>query len=105
MKMSKFLVVTFSDNSRWKVPAKFIARDRAAYYAKLDSECEGADYDEVYKIELDFMLDDNFELTDWAANNMNWSEVLPVASRLPDGECDYGKEWTNADMKVMELEG
>ena len=104
--MSKFLVVTFSDNSRWKIPAEFIAKDRAAYYAKLDSERDGDDYDEVYRIELDFALSYEFELTDWASNNMNWSDVLPVASRLPDRESDhdYGKEWTNAEMKVMELE-
>ena len=105
--MSKFLVVTFSDNLRWKIPIEFIAKSRAAYYAKLDSERDGDDYDEVYKLELDFTLSDEFELTDWASNNMNWEDVLAVASRLPDDEveCDYGKEWTNAEMKVMELEG
>ena len=100
--MSKFLVVTFSDNSRWKIPAEFIAKDRAAYYAKLDS-----DFDDVFEIEFDYTLDDECELKDWASNNMNWEDVSAVASRLPNGEreYDYGREWTNAKMKVVELEG
>ncbi len=105
--VSKFLVVTFSDNSRWKIPAEFIAKDRAAYYAKRDSERDGDDYyDAIYKIELAFTLSDKYELRDWASNNMNWEDVLAV--RLPDEEmeCDYGGEWsTIAEMKVMELEG
>lgn len=103
--MAKFLVVTFSDNSRWKIPAEFIAKDRSAYYAKLDSERDGDDYDEVYKLELDYTLNDNYELTDWASNNMNWEDVLAVASRLPDEEIDYGSQWINAEKKVVEWEG
>lgn len=104
MMSEKILVVTFSDGTRWQIPALFIARHRAAYYAKLETELNGADYQEIFDGEVEFALEDEYELEDWAKNNMNWIDVVLVARRLPDGKCDYAKEWMNAEMEAVEGE-
>ena len=101
----KFLVVTMPDNSRWAISTKFIAKHRVRYYAKRDSEMEGNDYDKTFDIEFAYTLEDDYELVDWASNNMYWKDIADVALRLADKPswCDYGKEWTNVDKVVIEV--
>jgi len=47
--------------------------------------------------------DDSFEVEDWAANNMNWSDVADVAFLLakPDAP-DYQEGWVNGEKEVIE---
>lgn len=99
--MDKHLIVTFSDGSRWQIPAGFVATDRAAYYAKLDSERDGVDYDKVFGEEVEFALKNEFELIDWAKNNMDWVDVMGVAEKLDVKRAEHRHEWANADMKVV----
>lgn len=102
--MEKRLVVTFSDGSRWRVPASMIAASRASYYAKLETDRDGEDYGEIYDAEYDYTLKDDTELLDWAHNNMNWGDVACVAFIIPSEKelVDKQKEWGNAD-KVIEV--
>jgi len=87
----KKLIITMPDRSKWSVSALVVAKNRAEYYKE-----KGDDYDE----ELEFALSDNSELTDWAQNNMNWSDIEPHAKRLQSPQCDYDDKWPNADIEV-----
>jgi hypothetical protein len=98
--MPKFLDVTMPDGSLWRVPAHAVADNRATFYSD-----EGPD---AYETELAYTLSDDYELTDWARNNMNWSDVAAQAVRLPDPPkppVDYQEGWVNGPMKVVEVPG
>lgn len=100
----EYLYVRFPDKRNYQIPARFIAEDRAKYYAKLDSEKEGASsalsalsaFQRVFESEVEFALGDSFELLDWANNNMNWSDVQGVAKLFEQPELDLNREWTKA---------
>lgn len=81
-----------SNGETWEVPAHVIADDRGKYYAKKDK-------DTTYQEEYDFAILDDYEIIDWARNNMNWSDVktharLAVTAR-PD--FDYAEAWVNPE--------
>jgi hypothetical protein len=102
----KYLVVEMSDSKRWAIPSMLIAKDRAAYYAKLDSERGDGEYDTIYEDELEYALSDDYELTDWAHNSMNWADVSAQAVELlpVNANADYGKDWVNAPMAIKDME-
>lgn len=91
----KYLRVTMPDGSRWDVPAGLIAANRAAYYAD-----QGDNYEEEY----DYTMSDDYQLTDWAANNMNWSDVQHVAVEVArEGDAvDYQEGWVNGEKEIVE---
>jgi len=97
----KRLKVTFSNGEIFYIPAMIIAEDRAKYHAKLDSERGDGEYDEVYKLEIEYALSDTFEIIDWANNNMNWSDLVEHARLIDTIPADYEREWSNAK-KVVE---
>jgi hypothetical protein len=100
--MTKYLIVTMPNLSRWRIPADFIARHRATYYADFYKE-ENTTYQELYDAEYELVMADDFELTDWASNNMDWSDVVVVAERLDDEEFDYQEAWRSGPrMRVVE---
>lgn len=102
-KVEKYLRVTMPDGSKYDVPAKLIAEDRAKYYAKLDSERGDADYDEAYRNEFDFTMENDFELKDWAANNMNWDDVKDHAVKVEEVvEVDFQEGWVNGPKDIVE---
>ena len=94
--MSRYLRVTMPDGSKWDVPTIFIAANRAKYYAEKDQ-------DTTYEEEFTFTLHDDFELQDWAANNMNWDDVKShaVEVKLPV-EVDYQEGWVNGKKEIIE---
>ena len=102
----KFLVVEMSDGKQWAVPALLIAKDRAAYYAKLDSERGEGDYDTIYEGEVDYALSNDYEITDWATGNMDWEDVSAYAIQLEvqPPKPNYNKDWANSPMSVKEME-
>ena len=98
----KYLIVEFSDRKRYAIPTEFIADHRAKYYAKKDSERGLGRYDVIYDEELFYAIDDDYELLDWASNNMDWKGVKDQAILLETKvePTDYDKEWTNAKMVI-----
>lgn len=101
--MSKFIIIEFSDGE-YKIPADIVAKNRAEYYAKLDSENGDGEYDAIYKEEYEIVMKDDYELIDWAENNMNWSDVSDHAQQISVADnIDHDYEWTNADKRVEEL--
>ena len=87
------LRVTMPDGSVWAVPALVIAQNRARYYAK-DNEAEFAK-------EVAYCMGDDYEIEDWAANNMDWSDVANVALRVKQPETDYEEGWANGRKRVV----
>lgn len=92
------LVVTMPDGSEWAVPVEVIARHRAAHYA---SEYEG-DVERSLREDTWFLFeDDEFNVEDWAANNMDWSDVEEHARKVADHEApDFQEGWVNGESEV-----
>lgn len=102
----KFLIVEMSDGTRWAIPAMAIAKDRAAYLAKRDAESGLGDYDHIYEEEIVWAMSDDYEIRDWASNNMNWEDVSSWATQLKSvpPKVDYHKDWVNAPKSLQEME-
>lgn len=96
------LRVTMPDGSRWDVPVSVIARDRAAYYAKREfgGDVERSLAEDTWPL----FAEDNYDILDWAANNMNWSDVKAHATRAPDRPqkpVDWEEGWCNGEKEIV----
>lgn len=96
MNKRKELQVQMPDGSWWGVPAMEIARARTDHYSLLGED----DFD--YDRELNYTLDNNDELIDWAENNMNWDDVAATARLVAEAPaCDFDDGWTNGTKEVI----
>lgn len=68
--MEKFITIKFPDVSYF-VNARFIATERAKCYAN--------DPDTTLEEEIEYALNDDYELRDYMINNMDWDEIEPQA--------------------------
>lgn len=99
-----YLHVTMEDGSIWAVSADIIAVNRARYFAEQEAK-SGGDYGDALNREFDYTIADDYELMDWAANNMNWSDVASHAvqvytpPRLSDEQFQQG--WVSGEQKVV----
>lgn len=98
--------IKFSNGDVFEVDAHIVADDRAKYYAKLDVDRgDKTNYTQAYQEELQHGLSDDYELTDWMSNNMNWEDIEPYATRLPRKDnFGYSAAFTNADKEVTRSE-
>jgi hypothetical protein len=96
--LDKKYVVEMEDGSKWAVPVRIIAESRAAYYADADdiSVEESLNDDTVPLFESD-----NYEIHDWAANNMNWKDVAKHAVQISPPNVDYEDGWVNGAYEVL----
>jgi hypothetical protein len=98
--MAKHLQVTMPDGSKWAVPVDVIAMNRAAYYAKND----GLTIEDSLNNDTNpLFASDDFEIEDWAANNMNWSDVEHLAVCTGNGVVDFDDGWANGDKSVIDI--
>jgi len=95
------LEVEMPDGKLWCVPVMFIARHRAeAYKKEFGNDVERALSEDT----LPLFAADRFEVQDWAANNMNWSDVESVAEEIEMIEPqkpDYEEGWANGTKKFL----
>lgn len=99
--MTKELRVTMPDASVWAVPVLFIATHRADYY----KEEFGNDLQRSLQEDtLPLFEASPYEVEDWAANNMNWSDVVGAARLVTPGEVDYDEGWANGEKEVTEAD-
>ena len=99
----KYLRITMGDGSKWDIPAKPIVEARARYYAKSDTGKEtGIKFDKVFKQLVEDT--DDYDIEDWASNNMNWSDVKDVAEKVSVMEVDFQEGWVNGEKEVIEKE-
>lgn len=94
-------VVTMSDGTRWKVPVIHIAMNRAEYFAyEFNNDVTRSLNEDT----LPLFRADTFEIHDWAANNMDWCDVIDVARRVADtqdSEADYDDGWMNGTWDII----
>lgn len=101
----KYLRIEMPDGSEWDVPALTIAEHRARYFAALDVESGDADdFDTAFAEEVKHALSDDYEIGDWAANNMNWVDVASIAVQVaaPPTDVDYQEGWVNGEKRIVE---
>ena len=94
----KYLRVTMPNGRKWDVPALLIAQHRARAIVETDMETS-------FGAEVRFALNDEYEIQDWAANNMNWKDVESHAQIAnEDIGVDYQEGWINGDKEIIENE-
>ena len=88
------IAVNFSDGTTWEFPASIVAEGRARYYEGREPGC--------YQEEFDYTMSNDYELLDWASNNMDWKDVMEHATLVDtDKWVDYSNEWVNANREVQ----
>ena len=97
--LAKKYVTTMTGGSRWAVCVGDIALSRAEYYAK---EFDGDVQKSLREDTLPLFESDEYEIEDWAQNNMNWSDVRHLATCISHGDCDYEEGWCNGDHIVCD---
>lgn len=98
----KEIHIQMPDGSVWGVPAQIIAHNKATYYSNKENQPPLRRL-ELYDNELQAALENNADLLDWAANNMNWAHVEPHARCVSHADCDYQEGWVNGAKKVVEV--
>lgn len=98
--MKKYLLVEMSDFSVWRVPVQVIADAMTDYYVE---QC-GEDREKAKAETERLFTESEYEIEDWAANNMDWDEVEPHAVRVSAGEVDYQEGWVNGKKCVTDDE-
>ena len=96
--MKKYLLVEMPDFSVWRVPVQVIADVYTDYYAERD----GQDREKVKAQTERLFTTYEFEIEDWAANNMDWDEIEPHAVRVSAGEVDYQVGWESGKKCVTD---
>lgn len=97
--LEKEYVVTMENGEKWSIPVSVIAQDRATYYAARDF---GGDVGKSLKEDTaPLFSDDDYEIEDWAKNNMNWSDVEKHATLKEKGNTDYQEGWMNGEVEVL----
>ena len=88
------LRVTFSNGEVWEVPAQVVVDSRDENYKSDEEDTAGSIADGGLS---------DYEVTDWASNNMDWSDMVPYAKRVGDPpKIDYEGDWCNATKEVVE---
>lgn len=100
--MTMSLVTTMPDGSEWAVPVEVIARNRAREYA---DEFGGDIERSLSEDTVPMFSDDDYEITDWAQNNMNWSDVERFAVCVKEAAKDFQEGWVNGDKEVVDDRG
>lgn len=95
--MDIYLYIEFSNGEVWRIPAEVIAEQRAEYYADREEEPGTEEWKELFQEEMEFTLNNEYELKDWASNNMNWVHVKDSAEKVEEQELDKEDEWVNTD--------
>lgn len=97
----KVLTIEQSDGSVWAVPVSIIARNRAEHYAsEFDGDVERSLAEDTNPL---FEADD-YEVRDWAANNMNWKDVAEHAFLVRKAPpLDFQEAWCNGEKAVEDF--
>ena len=83
---------------RLEIPVIEVAKNRANYYANVDSFEVGS---EEYQQEVDMLMNDNYEVEDWLVNNTDPSDFKDVAKVVfKENEVDWDY-WGGTDITVV----
>jgi len=95
--LDKKYIVTMEDNSRWAIPVKMIAIERAEYFKGEFGDDIGRSLAEDTVLLFE---SDHYEIADWAKNNMNWSHVVKFAECITPAEIDFEDGWCNGEYEI-----
>jgi hypothetical protein len=101
---NKYLRVSMPDGTKWDVPVMEIAKNRAENYKdEFGNDLERSLQEDT----LPLFEDDNSEVLDWAANNMDWLDVAEFALQVPleTVPTDYQEGWVNGKKEFITREG
>jgi hypothetical protein len=86
--------VTMPDGTLYDVPVQAIADNRDDHYR--DDKEDTVGFIRAGKL-------DQYEIEDWAANNMNWSDVAKRAVKVDAPVCktDLQEGWVNGDKEII----
>jgi hypothetical protein len=90
----KMFTVEMPNGDIWGVPVDMIARNRAKHYAhEFDGDVERSLVEDT----LPLFDEEEYEIEDWAVNNMNWSDFdgHQVKLRCGDETDDFQEAWLN----------
>jgi hypothetical protein len=73
--------LTMPDRRVYEIPVQFIAEHRAKHYA---GEFEGSLNRSLEEDTLPYFAEDDYNVIDWAQNNMNWCDVVLKARIVND---------------------
>jgi hypothetical protein len=98
--MKRYLRVTMEDGSQWDVPVSIIAKNREDSYSKTH-DLKDPDNDDL--LAISFELADEDEISDWASNDMNWSDVSKIAKKVTSKKnINFEHGWVNGDKEIVE---
>lgn len=93
--MHKYMTVKMPDGSVFGVPVEMVARNRAAHYAH---EFNGDIERSLKEDTIPLFESDDYEIHDWAANNMNWSDFDGHQVKISDApQPDFEDAWLNGE--------
>ena len=87
--MKKYLTITTPDGSVWGVPTEMIALNRATTYAH---EFDDNIATSLAEDTIPLFEEDEYNIQDWAINNMNWSDFDGHQVKLKDAPAPCFKE-------------
>jgi hypothetical protein len=93
--MHKYMTIDMPDGSKWGVPVGMIACNRAAHYAH---EFDGDEARSLAEDTQPLFESDDYEIQDWAVNNMNWSDFNGHQVKINEApEIDFERAWRRGD--------
>lgn len=99
-----YVLVTWQDGrTRYAVPVSVIARDRAENYKdEFGDDVERSLAEDTYPL----FAESEYDITDWACNNMNWEDFGDSPIRLPDivSDSTAADEWGEAEKDLISVE-
>lgn len=97
----KALTVTMPDGSVWAVPVLMVATNRAIHYA---NEFDGDIERSLAEDTLPLFESDQYEVTDWAVNNMNWCDFDGHQIKIKDApKPDFQDAWMCGEKSVIDI--
>lgn len=91
----KHMTITLENGEVWGVPVAMIASNRAAHYAK---EFDGNVERSLAEDTIPLFNSSDYDIHDWAVNNMNWSDFTGHQVKLKNGQgIDFQEAWMNAE--------
>lgn len=96
--LDKKLKVKMENGETWAIPVAVIARNRAEHYA----EEYGGDVEKSLAEDTVPIFEAyDYEVEDWAQNNMNWSDLKEHAV-LEKSRFDYQDGWLNSKVEITD---
>ncbi len=99
--LEKDYIITMSNGERWSLPVIFIALDRAGYYKEKDGLTDIKE--SLSKDTIPLFEADEFEIEDWAKNNMDWEDVRNNAYVIEKNlvSFDYQQGWGEGEVEIV----